>query len=62
MMLTDYCIEPLKGTVFKMSRDTIIGYKPILSLESIPVSIKERAGNNGKFLKLFLIENVVWHV
>ena len=62
MMLVDYFIKTLKRTVFKIFRDVIIGYKPISSLESIPVSIKERAGNNGKFLKLFLIENVVWHV
>ena len=29
MMLTDYFTKPLKGKVFKIFRDVIMGYKPI---------------------------------
>ena len=40
MMLADYFTKPLRVKVFKILRDFIMGYKPILPLESIPVSIK----------------------
>ena len=40
MMLADYFTKTLKGTVFKIFRDIIMGYKPISSLGKIPVSIK----------------------
>ena len=46
-MLDDYFTKPLKGKVFKIFNDLIMGYKRISSLESIPVSIKEHVGNNG---------------
>ena len=50
MMLADYFTKILKGKVFKIFRGVIMGYKPILSLESIPVLIKEHVGNNrGNF-------------
>ena len=48
MMLADYFTNALKVKVFKIFRDIIMGYKPIYSLESILVSIKERVGNNGE--------------
>ena len=47
MMLEDYFTKPLKGRGFKIFRGIVMGYKPISSLESIPVSIKESIGNNG---------------
>ena len=63
IMLEEYFTKPLKGEVFKIFREVIMGYKSILSLQSNQVSIKEHVGNNGgKCLKLFLIKNVTWHV
>ena len=47
MMLADYFENPLKGKVFKIFRNVIMGYKLILSLESIPVLIKYFVRNNG---------------
>ena len=47
MVLVEYFTKTLKEKVFKISRDVIMGYKPISSFELIPVSIKERIGNNG---------------
>ena len=47
-MLEDYFTKLLNGKVFKIFRSVIIGYKPISSLKSIPVSIKGRVGNNGE--------------
>ena len=41
MKLSEYFTKPLKGKVFKIFRNVIIGYKPILSLELIPISINE---------------------
>ena len=46
MMLADYFTKSLKGNMFKILRDFIMGYKPIFPLESIPVSIEECVGNN----------------
>ena len=48
MMLADYFTNSLKGNMFKIFRDAIMGYKPILPLKSIPVSIKECVENNGE--------------
>ena len=62
MVLVEYFTKTLKEKVFKISRDVIMGYKPISSFELIPVSIKERIGNNWGGSKLFLIENVMWNV
>ena len=45
-MLTDYLKKTLKGKVFKILWDFIMGYKPISSLESILVSIRDHIGNN----------------
>ena len=70
MMLVDYFTKLLKGKVLKIFRDSIMGYKPISSLELTPVSIKECVENNGemhetsfdwKWMKLFLIEEVMWY-
>ena len=46
MILAYFFTNPLKGKVLKIFRDVIMGYKPIFSLESIPVSIKECVRNN----------------
>ena len=48
MMLADYFTKILKGKVLKIISEIIIGYKLIPSLKSIPVSLKERVGNNGE--------------
>ena len=48
MMLVDYFTKLLKGKVLKIFRDSIMGYKPISSLELTPVSIKECVENNGE--------------
>ena len=61
MMLEDYFTKPLKGKVFKLIRDVIMGYKPIPQLKSIPVSTKERAVNNRKKLYFFKIKRVMWN-
>ena len=58
MVLADYFTKPLKGKVFKIFRDVILGYKPILSLESIPVSIKERVGNNGEMIETIFYRKI----
>ena len=47
MMLVDYFENPLKGKVFKIFINVIMGYKSILSLESIPVLFKYFVRNNG---------------
>ena len=46
MMLEDYFTKLLNGKVFKIFREVIMGYKPISSLKSIPVLMKERVVNN----------------
>ena len=46
MMLEDYFTKSLKGKLFKILRDIIMGYKPTSSLEQILVSIMEHVGNN----------------
>ena len=48
MKLKDYFTKPIKGTVFKIFRDVIMGYKTIFSLKSIPFSINESVGINRK--------------
>ena len=48
MMLAYYFTKILKGEVFKIFRDIIMGCKTISPLESIPVSIKECVRNYGK--------------
>ena len=48
MMLANYFTNLLKVKVFKIFRDFIMGYKPISSFKSIPVSIKQCVGNNGE--------------
>ena len=57
-MLVDYFTKPLKRTVFKIFRDVIIGYKPISSLESIPVSIKDHVGNNGEMIETIFYRKI----
>ena len=47
MMLEYYFENLLKGKVFKIFRNVIMGYKSILSLESIPVLFKDFVRNNG---------------
>ena len=48
MMLANYFTNLLKVKVFKIFREFIMGYKPISSFKSIPVSIKQYVGNNGE--------------
>ena len=48
IILAEYLTKPLKVKVFKIFRDVIMGYRPILSLVSIPVSINEHVVNNGE--------------
>ena len=50
-MLANYFTKPLKKQVFKIFREVILGYKPIFSLKSTPVSIKESIRNNGKIIE-----------
>ena len=46
MMLADYFTKLIKGKMFKIFRDIIIGYKSISSMKSVPLSIKEHVVNN----------------
>ena len=46
MILSGYFTKLLKGKVFKIFKDIIMGYKPISSLKPIPVPIKYHVGND----------------